>query len=519
MPQLREDGGAPERAQAPSPHLDPHVLAALEGEAEVEAFLIFDDRPMRAALSAERARRGHHLADLPALQRAELAAIKQRAGPFDVVRDYPYLGVQLVRFRSVEEAQQALTRPGVASIVRVGERRALLGESLPLIKQPQAAAAGYLGTGVSVAVIDTGVDYLASPFGCTGLNTPPDTCKVVDARDFAPEDGQRDADGHGTNVAAIVVGVAPGAKIVALDVFSGDYARDPDILAAIDWVIANRATYNIRAVNLSLGDTSHFPTPCVASFASSAFSALRAAGVIPVVAAGNSAIVGGSYADGLADPACAPGALSVGAVYDSTFPPLGVCPTQSPAADVIACFSQSAAYLTALAPGARIAAGGWQFSGTSQAAPHAAGLIAVLASANPSAGINGWQSALASTGKPIFDARNGVTKRRIDVYEAVCSLAPCPGSPTPTATPSPTPTATPSPTPTATPSPTATRGSAQQPTATSITSRSIEVTNVLIRQHTPTPLPTATPTRTSTATPTATATVTPTPTPTSPGGS
>ncbi|GIW05845.1 MAG: hypothetical protein KatS3mg060_0650 [Dehalococcoidia bacterium] len=67
----------------------------------------------------------------------------------------------------------------------------------------------------------------------------------------------------------------------------------------------------------------------------------------------------------------------------------------------------------------------------------------MLASANPGVGVDGWQAALATTGKPILDTRNGVTKRRIDVYQAVCSLAPCSGAPTATATATSTRTSTP----------------------------------------------------------------------------
>jgi subtilisin family serine protease len=57
--------------------------------------------------------------------------------------------------------------------------RADLTESLPLIHQPDAAAAGYTGAGTAVAVMDTGVDYTQPAFGsCTAPNTPAG-CRVV----------------------------------------------------------------------------------------------------------------------------------------------------------------------------------------------------------------------------------------------------------------------------------------------------------------------------------------------------
>jgi subtilisin family serine protease len=90
----------------------------------------------------------------------------------------------------------------------------------------------------------------------------PDACKVVYARDFAPDDGSLDAMGHGTNVSGIVVGVAPDTGIIGLDVFRSDgYAYYSDILAALDWVLDNKSVYNIVAINMSLG-AGRYTSPC-----------------------------------------------------------------------------------------------------------------------------------------------------------------------------------------------------------------------------------------------------------------
>ena len=86
----------------------------------------------------------------------------------------------------------------------------------------------------------------------------PADCRVVAVADFAPQDNKLDDDGHGTNVAAIVGGVAPGTDLIGLDVFrSNGYAYTSEVVAAIDWVIENQAEYNIVALNMSLGGGSY----------------------------------------------------------------------------------------------------------------------------------------------------------------------------------------------------------------------------------------------------------------------
>jgi subtilisin family serine protease len=78
---------------------------------------------------------------------------------------------------------------------------------------------------------------------------------VLFSKDFAADDGALDTgDFHGTNVAAIIVGVAPGARLIGLDVFDADGSGAwSTLIAAINWAVDSKAKYNITAANLSLG--------------------------------------------------------------------------------------------------------------------------------------------------------------------------------------------------------------------------------------------------------------------------
>lgn len=290
-----------------------------------------------------------------------------------------------------------------------------LAESLPLIKQPAVAASGNTGANTAVAVLDTGCDYTRSDFGsCSEAGAA--GCKVAFAKDFTTDDYQADDNGHGTNVSAIVLGVAPATKVLALDVFeTTGLANTSVILAAVDWSIKNRTTYNIAAMNLSLGGGSS-NTLCSTSAFASALANARSAGVVPVVASGNGALTGA-----LAIPACVPAAVSVGAVYDSNAGGFNFsgCSDRTTASDQVACFSNSASFLSLLAPGAPITAGGFRMLGTSQAAPHVAGALAVMRAAFPGESVNASIARLTDSGSQVRDARNGITKRRLDLQAAL----------------------------------------------------------------------------------------------------
>jgi subtilisin family serine protease len=118
--------------------------------------------------------------------------------------------------------------------------------------------------------------------------------------------------------------------------------------------------------------------------------------------------------------------VRVGAVYDSNVGGVkfSACSDAATAADQVTCFSQSSPVLSLLAPGATITAAGISMSGTSQAAPHVAGAIAVLRGTNaaPNDTLDGTIRRLQATGVRVTDARNGVTTPRIDLLKALQTL-------------------------------------------------------------------------------------------------
>jgi uncharacterized repeat protein (TIGR01451 family) len=208
------------------------------------------------------------------------------------------------------------------------------------------------------------------------------------------------------------------------DVFNGSSASAADLLTAMNTAISHQATYNIVAINLSLGDGTNNTAQCTQSVFATAVTNASNAGIITVVAAGNS----GSKS-GLSNPACVPGVLSVGAVYDAGYGTVtwaapadsgGQC-TDSSAADKVTCFSQSAGYLTLLAPGSFVNApnSSFQQSGTSQATPHVSGAVAVARARYPGEPLAETIQRLQITGVRDTDAGNGLTAARLNLLAAI----------------------------------------------------------------------------------------------------
>jgi serine protease AprX len=177
------------------------------------------------------------------------------------------------------------------------------------------------GSGIGVAVVDTGVKK----------HDDLDLDRLVRVQVVADDGGYTiDQYGHGTHVAGIVAGngtassdllsfrtfkgIAPRARIVSIRALRGDgTGRTSDIISAIDWAIANKATYNIRVMNLSLGHPvfeSYRTDPlCVA------VRSAYAAGIVVVTSAGNDGGVGSGFGT-ITSPGNDPTAITVGAMDD-----------------------------------------------------------------------------------------------------------------------------------------------------------------------------------------------------------
>ncbi|HYG59038.1 MAG TPA: S8 family serine peptidase, partial [Symbiobacteriaceae bacterium] len=174
-----------------------------------------------------------------------------------------------------------------------------LESSAEMIRSPEVVADGVDGTGVKVAVIDTGVDYSHPDLGgCLGIG-----CRVAKGYDFVgndymgpgdpvvPDDDPMDQNGHGTHVAGIigaraagengVTGVAPGVTLFAYKVFGPDGPTSADIMvAAMERALADGAD----VVNMSIGASFQWPRYPTALAA----DRLVQRGVVVSVSAGNS---------------------------------------------------------------------------------------------------------------------------------------------------------------------------------------------------------------------------------------
>ncbi len=371
------------------------------------------------------------------------------------------------------------------------------------------------GTGYAVAILDTGIDLDHPCFG-PDLDHNGVADRIVYSYDFADGDADAgDVNGHGSNVSSIVgsnyeyyQGMAPDVNIIHLKVFPNEgYGSFSTIEQALQWTIAHAELYQIVSVNMSLGDKHNYLTAQSLYGLGDELAALTAAGVVVVSAAGNE-FYNKNSVPGIMYPAADANSLAVGATYDANIGYVSYgsgAIAYSTAADRIAPFSQRHETLLDLfAPGAAIRGAGKDggttiMHGTSQAAPHIAGIVGLMQElANQHLGrlltVAEVRDLLVSTAVMINDGddevdnvmNTGLNFPRVDmmaVGEAIWAMGTPPtNTPVPTNTNTPLPTNTNTPLPTYTNTPLPTNTNTPLPTNTAVPA----LTNVPVQVSTPT---------------------------------
>lgn len=337
-----------------------------------------DNLPLLVSYREGQARRGaaglpgtRVTRDLPAIQGAALTAGKSSAGAVWSTLTGGDAGARLD------------AAGGVERIWLDGRRALSLDHSVPQIGAPTAWAAGWTGKGVTVAVLDTGIDA-----------THPDLAgKVGEARNFSDTPDQRDTVGHGTHVASTIAGsgaasggkyrgVAPDATLLDGKVCEEFGCAESAILAGMQWATTEKKA---AVVNMSLGGGD---TPEVDPLEEAVQTLTAQTGSLFVIAAGNDGSDGS-----VGSPSTADAALAVGAVdrddeladFSSRGPRVGDDALKpditAPGVDIVAARSVDGQIGDPV--GTRYVA----LSGTSMATPHVAGSVALLAQQHP-----GWKA-------------------------------------------------------------------------------------------------------------------------------
>ena len=387
---------------------------------------------------------------------ASRASVAGSVGRLGTVTRTMKRSAHLVARIPASDLERLRRSPHVRSVQLDVPEKLALDSSTHVIHADTAHAAGWTGAGTTVAILDTGVDVDHPFLGgrviaqyCSSDPEPTHPSEQSLCPNGSTTDDSADIDSlpacsaafgticdHGTHVAGIaagngsgvadapVAGVAPGASIIAMQVFTrfndtgfcglgntpcvASYPSDQmaalDELAALDTA---HPSWNIVAANLSLGGGAN-TTNCDFDPRKQGVDTLLSQGVATVIAAGNN-----GFDNMISTPGCISSAVTVGATNDD---------------DSVASYSNRGKLLDVFAPGTSITSSvpddTWAtYNGTSMATPHVVGTLALMRQHSPARTIASLVADLKATGKRVSYPSGGVTvtTRRTDVTAALAA--------------------------------------------------------------------------------------------------
>jgi len=354
----------------------------------------------------------------------------------------------------------------VLSIEKDEILHANLAQGIPLMNASIPRSSNN-GSGLSVAICDTGIDYTHPKLGGGGFPNG----KVIGGYDCGDNDNNpMDANGHGTACAGIAAGdmgtagnyiggVAYSALLYAVKISSGTggSAYTSDMIEGWEWCITHQnddPSNPIMIISTSFGGGKYFNTcDSISTAMTTAAANAVSAGITLFVSSGND-----GYCDAIGWPACISHVISVGAVYDAAFTPssIGWCVTRescarkiptlgcttgyyfpdTPEPDRVIVYSNTSSFLSLLAPSnwattTKLGGGYWDteygFGGSSAASPYAAGAAACLQTAAKA--ITGSfltplqvKSTLIDNGDLVTDGKVAITKPRVNLGDAIDAI-------------------------------------------------------------------------------------------------
>lgn len=312
-----------------------------------------------------------------------------------------------------------------------------------LVYPLQVDSINLTGRGQTICVLDSGINYTHPDFGGCNLSqiTSGNCSKILGGYAFFnPVNSSNAADimdnnGHGTHVSGIIAangtinGVAHEANIVVHKVCnSSGSCSGLAIVDAVNWCIGNSSSYNISVISISIGDGSNYANSETCNSADSSYGSSSLRGPFAAAVAKNISVVVASgnngYSTGVSWPSCLDNATAIAASNNNdemlafnngpkarlVAPGSSINSTRGPLSS--SCTASGAEYMTC--------------SGTSMAAPHVSGAIAILKQLltimNVTKTPQEIEIILNNTGKSLSPDLAGIRHSRVNVYNATLEI-------------------------------------------------------------------------------------------------